>query len=139
MQVSARLLHHTGKLSAIELNASECQQCLVKGACGGGDGGFRILREGGTIDSDVGQLEAGTMVTLSVPDGTVGRAALLAYGVPLLWALGGAIVFSWIARSNDFWDVDLAALTGCAAGLVIGFGLLRRDRAGQVGPTLRRH
>lgn len=63
-------------------------------------------------------LRVGDQVSLAVAEGTIFRAALASYGIPLLLALSGAIAGQWLAGDG------IAAL-GALVGLAIGFLLLR--------------
>lgn len=63
-------------------------------------------------------LRVGDQVSLAVAEGTIFRAALASYGIPLLLAVSGAIAGQWLAGDG------IAAL-GALVGLAIGFLLLR--------------
>ncbi|HEY8856125.1 MAG TPA: SoxR reducing system RseC family protein [Rugosibacter sp.] len=68
-------------------------------------------------------LGVGDHVSLSVAEGTVFRAAMASYGMPLILIICGAVVGQWLAG-------DGAAALGVLLGLIIGFILLRyRERS----------
>lgn len=90
-------------------NPMGCQTGLL-----GQTGRSRRYRMGNTLD-----LRVGDQVSLAVAEGTVFRAVLASYAVPLLLIIGGAMIGQQLAG-------DAAAAAGVLAGLVIGFALLRR-------------
>ena len=63
-------------------------------------------------------LRVGDRVSLAVAEGTVFRAALASYGIPLLLVISGAVAGQWLAG-------DGASAVGALVGLAIGFLLLR--------------
>jgi sigma-E factor negative regulatory protein RseC len=75
----------------------------------------RMLRLPNTIHA-----HPGDAVVIRADDGMVLRAAWLAYGVPLLLALGGATLLLELTGS------DLAAAAAALLGLVAGFFALHR-------------
>ncbi|MEW6164368.1 MAG: SoxR reducing system RseC family protein [Pseudomonadota bacterium] len=62
----------------------------------------------------------GDAVVVRMADGMVLRAVWLAYGLPLLCALGGALLARYAFRA------DMGALLGLLLGLVCGFVFTRR-------------
>ena len=63
-------------------------------------------------------LHVGDRVSLAVAEGTVFRAALASYGIPLILIISGAMAGQWLAS-------DGAASIGMLVGLTLGFLLLR--------------
>lgn len=64
----------------------------------------------------------GDSVVIRAPDGMVLRAVWLAYGVPLLLGIGGAMV------ATALWGDGLVALSGLLIGLASGFIMVKRRR-----------
>ena len=110
-----------------------CGNCKTQEACGSGLLGlsaasrqFRLLNTTG--------VRAGDAVTVALPDGGVFRAALLAYLMPLLLGLGGAVL--GMAGGGS----DAHAGIGLLAGLGSGWWLMRRLSPGRepyLEPTLQ--
>ncbi len=73
----------------------------------------RRYRMSNTLD-----LHVGDRVGLAVAEGTVFRAALASYGIPLLLSISGAVVGQWLSG-------DGAASAGVLVGLTLGFLLLQ--------------
>jgi len=60
---------------------------------------------------------------IGIAEGSVLRAALRSYGVPLLLMLLGALLAQW------FWPGDLAAVAGMLIGGLAGWAGLRKSTA----------
>lgn len=82
---------------------------------GTGGGGERLLRLSNTIAA-----RPGDVVVIRAAEGAVLRAVWLAYGMPLLLGLLGALA------GQAWFGGELAALLGMLAGLAAGFLLMRR-------------
>jgi len=99
--------------------APTCGGCKTADACQTGllglGTGPRRYRLENRIDARVGD-----HVQLTVADGTVWRASLMSYVLPLLLAIGGAAI-------GQFAAADAGALAGTVAGLGCGLVLLRRN------------
>jgi sigma-E factor negative regulatory protein RseC len=103
-----------------------CGACASKGGCHSANSGSvldgalgqpaRLLRLINTI-----QARPGDAVVIHAADGTVLRAVWLAYGVPLLLALAGAMIFVALTGS------DLAAVMGMLSGLFGGYLIMRHS------------
>ena len=91
-------------------SADACQDDLL-----GLSAGPRRYRLDNLIGAGVGD-----RVTLTVADGTLWRASLVSYVLPVLLAIGGAIIGQ--SAAGDAW-----AATGMLAGLCCGLALLRRN------------
>lgn len=74
------------------------------------------------VDSDL-ELLPGERVVIGIAEGSVLRAALRSYGVPLLLMLLGALLAQW------FWPGDLAAVFGVLLGGLAGWLGLRGSSA----------
>ncbi len=99
-----------------------CQSC---GACEGGKKEHAIWVRGEACVGDI--------AVIDMPDRTVVRASLIAYGVPLVCLLLGLILGSVIFPGND-----AAAAAGAALGLILSLVLLKvteKYRAGKPGWT----
>jgi sigma-E factor negative regulatory protein RseC len=98
--------------------AHACGSCKNTDACQGGllglGAGPRRYRVNNLIGARVGD-----RVQLTVADGTLWRASLASYVLPVLLAIGGAVIGQSMA--GDAW-----AVLGTLAGLGCGFALLRR-------------
>lgn len=105
-----------------------CGRCAEPNGCGGGVGGLaggkRRVRLPGAPGFDVGDT-----LRIVAPEASLRRAALRAYGLPLVGALVGAIA------ARTLFAAEVAPVAGAIAGLAGGFTLLRGARVG--GPAWR--
>lgn len=121
------MIEETGRVVAVEEGAvwvetirqSACQSCSAKAGCG-----HSALSKLGSktahIRASASQpFAVGDDVIIGIPESLVVTSSLLAYMMPLVIALAGALLADHFTGS-DGW----AALAG-AAGLGVGFGLLR--------------
>ena len=117
----ARVVAAEGREVWVEVpgRAPICGSCATADACQTGlldmEAGPRRYRLENRIGARVGD-----RVQLTVADGTVWRASLLSYVLPLLLAIGGAAIGQFAAG-------DAGALLGTLAGLGCGLVLLRRN------------
>lgn len=72
------------------------------------------------VDSDL-ELTAGERVVVGIAEGSVLRAALRSYGMPLLLMLAGALL------AQALWPGDLSAVAGVLVGGLGGWAGLRRS------------
>ncbi|MBA3033482.1 MAG: SoxR reducing system RseC family protein [Gammaproteobacteria bacterium] len=105
---------------------SACGSCGQKGGCQsvgmgsvldglpGSQQTTRLLYLPNTIHA-----RQGDVVVICASEGALLRAVWLAYGIPLLLALAGAIALSWLTGS------EVAAAAGMVAGLLGGFFFMR--------------
>ncbi len=123
-QCDAIVVAATGNQVWVEIpaRAKACANCPSPGACqtgflglGGLMGSPRRYR----LDNELG-LRVGDRVSLVVAEGTLLRASLASYLIPVLLAMGGAV-------AGQSWAGDAAAVAGTLAGLALGFVLLRRN------------
>lgn len=105
-----------------------CGRCHEPGGCGGQSLSQMFCakpREYALLNTIAA--EVGDKVVLGVPDGVLNRTALLAYVLPVVGVLLGAIGGRALAGS------DSAAVVGAAVGLLLGWWWLRRRRTA-MGP-----
>ncbi|NJD34954.1 MAG: SoxR reducing system RseC family protein [Betaproteobacteria bacterium] len=95
-----------------------CGSCKTADACQTGLLGLGTGPRRYRLDNRIGA-RVGDHVQLTVADGTVWRASLLSYVLPLLLAIGGAVIGQFAAG-------DAGAMTGTLLGLGCGLMLLRR-------------
>lgn len=82
--------------------------------------------------------KTGDSVVVGIEEQALLRSALVAYGVPLLTVIAGALLGTWLVPAQD-----LAAVLGAAAGLVSGLAWLRiksaqRRHDGRFQPVILR-
>lgn len=104
-----------------------CGACASRSGCQSGragsvldgiqNGGRQLLRLPNTIGA-----RPGDAVVIRAAEGMVLRAVWLAYGIPLLLALGGALLVGHLTGSEPL------AAAAVPAGLVAGVLLMRRSR-----------
>jgi positive regulator of sigma E activity len=99
--------------------APNCGSCKTADACQTGLLGLSAGPRRYRLENRIGA-RVGDHVQLTVADGTVWRASLLSYVLPLLLAIGGAAIGQFAAG-------DVGAVTGMLAGLGFGLVLLRRN------------
>ena len=99
----------------VEVEQGGCGRCHEEGGCGGQHltqmfcSGPRHYQ----VENSVGA-QVGDRVNIAIVPGSVRQTANLAYGFPLLGALGGAMLGALVAG-------DHGAMLGCLAGLVMAF------------------
>lgn len=98
--------------------APACGSCKSTDACQDGLLGLVAGPRRYRLDKPA-TVRVGDRVSLNVADGTVWRASLASYVLPLLLAMGGASLGQ--SAAGDVW-----AVTGMFAGLACGLVLLRR-------------
>ena len=99
--------------------APNCGSCKTADACQTGLLGLSAGPRRYRLENRIGA-RVGDHVQLTVAAGTVWRASLLSYVLPLLLAIGGAAIGQFAAG-------DVGAVTGMLAGLGCGLVLLRRN------------
>lgn len=92
-----------------------CGGCHSAAACGVQPGSKRLVARRFTLPNDH-DFKVGERVVVGVPDRTLVRASLLAFGLPLVTTLGAGLVAQKVLGAGDGASA-LAAL----AGLVVGF------------------
>ena len=112
--------------AVVEITSSlRCARCLSGKGCGAGligadDANRRV---DALLVNDV-PVHAGDHVRIELAPNNVLQAALIAYGLPLCGAVGGALLGS-LAGAGDV-GAAAASLAGTALGIVIGRLRLRR-------------
>lgn len=118
-----------GNDALVEVEQGGCGRCHEEGGCGGQQltqmfcNGPKSYRAENTFGARVGD-----RVLVATAPGSVRRTANLAYGMPLLGALGGAFVGMAFAG-------DTGAMLGALAGLVFAFAYIRRRSRRKAGTT----
>lgn len=104
----------------VEVAQGGCGRCHEKGGCGGLSLTQMYCTTPKTyrVGNEVGA-RVGDRVLIAIGAGSIRRTANLAYGLPLLAAVGGALLGS--AVSGDF-----GAITGTLGGLALSFAYVRR-------------
>lgn len=102
----------------VSARAPACGQCKSPEACQGDLLGTKGTPRRYRLDNLIGA-RIGDRVQLTVADGTLWRAAMYSYGLPLVLAIAGAVLGQAVA--GDTW-----AALGTLAGLYGGVILLRR-------------
>jgi len=122
LEQSARVVESSS--AGVWVEAVEPSGC---GTCGGQGCSTRKIAEmlqrrprQFQVDSDL-ELLPGERVVIGIAEGSVLRAALRSYGVPLLLMLLGALLAQW------FWPGDLAAVSGMLLGGLAGWLGLRQS------------
>ncbi len=122
-----------GQCALVEITpvSGGCGRCHEAGGCGSNllneslrPQRLNVYRLPNGIDAKVGDA-----VIISVAEGAVLRAALLAYLLPALFLIVGAAIGTQLAApGSDGW-----ALAGAGVGLGIGLLILRRVQSRRVG------
>ncbi len=102
----------------VPARSAACEHCRTPEICREGLLGLSAGPRRYRLENRIGA-RVGDRVRLSVADGTLWRAALLSYGLPVVLAIAGAVVGQSIGA--DVW-----AITGAVTGLTCGLVLLRR-------------
>jgi len=106
----------SGKDAVVEVAQGGCGRCHEEGGCGGQHltqmfcAGPKTYR----VDNQVGAM-VGERVVVAVGAGSLRRTANLAYGLPLISAIAGAVLGMALGG-------DLAAILGAVTGLLLSFG-----------------
>ena len=131
MESTAIVTRIEGQHAMVEVSpvAAGCGRCHEAGGCGSGmlnkslrPQQLSIYRLPNLVGAAVGD-----RVIISVPEGSVLRAALLAYLLPVLLLIAGAAVGTVVS------DSDLIAVIGAGSGLALGLLLLRKAQSHLVG------
>jgi len=127
------MLTETGRVVALEtdglwvetIRSSTCGTCSAQKGCGhsllnrisdGKRGYVRVLPGGQVIEN----FKIGDQVLIGIPEEVILRSSFIAYILPLMGMLSGALAaVKWLGNG------DLLALLGAAGGLAVGFALVR--------------
>lgn len=120
-QCEARVVAAAGSEVWVEVagRAPTCGNCKTADACQTGLLGLTTGPRRYRLENRIGA-QVGDQVQLTVAEGTLWRASLWSYGVPLLLAIAGAII-------GQSMSGDAAAVMGTVVGLACGMGVLRRN------------
>ncbi|MBL8427812.1 MAG: SoxR reducing system RseC family protein [Dechloromonas sp.] len=121
-----------GTNALVEVEQGGCGRCHEEGGCGGQQltqmfcSGLKTYQADNAIGAVVGD-----RVVVATPPGSVRRTANLAYGIPLLGTIGGAMVGMQLAG-------DIGGIAGALAGLMGAFGYIRFHTKRNTGNSLGR-
>lgn len=118
MKQQATIVFENGRTMAEVMRPEACQACH---ACKFGQQ-QRVLTE-----LPDGDYKEGELIELNLPDGNVGKASMLAYGIPLVMMLAGLWIGSLIG------ETDLAMVLGALLMTALGVLILKL-----LEPSLRR-
>lgn len=116
-QCDAVVVETSGSQVWVEVpgRAPACSSCKSPDACQDGLLGLSAGPRHYRLDNLIGA-RVGDRVQLTVADGTLWRASLASYVLPVLLAIGGAVTGQSMA--GDAWAV-IGTLTGLGCGLVL--------------------
>ena len=119
-QCDAVVIEASGSEVRVEMlgRVPACGNCPSPESCQNGLLGLSAGPRRYWLDNMIGA-RVGDHVQLTVADGTLWRASLASYVLPLLLGIGGAVIGQSMA--GDVW-----AAVGTLSGLACGLGLLRR-------------
>jgi len=126
MKQQARIVMHDGKLMAEVVRSEACQQCR---ACNFG--------QQERVYIDIGSLKCaeGDEVTIEINDGSVSKASVMTYGLPVATLFVGLVIGS--AVSGRDYIQALCALGGLAIGLALVKLIDRRiKKSGRYRPVV---
>jgi len=127
------MLTETGRVVGIEadglwvetIRRSTCGACAAQQGCGHGllnrisdgkQGYIRVLPGAGAVE----HYSINDQVLISIPEEVILRGSFIAYVLPLLAMLAGALAaVRWLPGNED-----LVAVLGAAVGLALGFALV---------------
>jgi sigma-E factor negative regulatory protein RseC len=104
-----------------EQNTS-CASCHASAVCGVEPGSRRLVARRFTLANDMA-LQVGERVVIGIPEATLRRASLTAYGLPLVVMLAAGLTAQGAGGGDG--AAALASLAGLAAGLL---GVRWRER-----------
>lgn len=123
-----------GGEAVVEVAQGGCGRCHEKGGCGGQNltQMFCTAPKTYRVANDIGA-QVGERVVIAIGAGSIRRTANLAYGLPLLSAIGGALLGSAL-------NGDLGAVGGTLGGLALSFAYIRwRSRSALDNSHLHPH
>lgn len=108
-----------GMDALVEVEHGGCGRCHEQGGCGGQQLTQMFCAGPKTylVDNKIGA-DIGDRVTIAIAAGSVRHTANLAYGIPLIACIGGAVVGSSLAG-------DGGAVLGAFGGLILSFLYVR--------------
>ncbi len=138
---TAKIISLCGRTARVVVEPSVvCSRCAAGNGCGAGR--FQNTRKRHVIDIEIPAGQSfliGDDIELLVGSRSLLRAALLAYGLPLMMLLGTLTAYQFFSRTTD----DLGGILWATAGLLVGCVLSRRILSGeflsrQFAPLARR-
>ena len=125
IEASGTVAQIDGEYAIVHMDQTGCGRCHEEGGCGGHNLGNLLCRSVRSLRvANPGQARVGDRVRIAVADGALRRSASLAYGLPLLMLLGGALAGSAAYGEGG-------AMLGALGGLSIAwFALHMRTRFG---------
>ena len=126
VEASGTVAQIDGDHAIVHMDQTGCGRCHEDGGCGGHNLGNLLCRSVRTLRvANPGQARVGDRVHVAVADGALRRSASLAYGLPLLALLAGALAGSVVYGESG-------AMVGALAGLSIAWlSLHLRTRFGK--------
>ena len=106
MRQQAIIVKHKGRLMAEVVRSEACQQCR---ACNFGQ------QERVYIDIGALKCAEGDSVTVDIDEGSVSRASVLVYGIPIAALFAGRVIGALVSKTD--YVQALCALAGLAVGL----------------------
>ena len=117
MTQTATLVRVNGRLMAQAIRSEACAQCR---ACAHGQTERQLIElPEGFEDAE------GETVELTLPEGSVGRASLLGYGVPFVAFCLGLALGAWFS-SLAAWPQDLCCAAGALGLCALSLPVVRR-------------
>lgn len=114
----ARVVAVEGAVAVLEPEqTTACGSCQASGACGVKPGSARLAARRFTLANDH-DFQVGERVVVGVPEQSVRRAALTAYGIPLLVMLVSGVTAQKLGGG------DLGAALATLGGLAAGIGIV---------------
>ncbi len=129
-------LHEDG-LTVRSRRPAACAKCERGEGCGGGLVGRLLRNPDQTLFVNTqpdSAWEKGQSVQLLIPASTVLRLAAVAYGLPLLGVMLGALIASFVSENNAL--TILSAVAGLVAGIVAARLYLRHASDRMLQPQL---
>ncbi|MCR6632779.1 MAG: SoxR reducing system RseC family protein [Magnetospirillum sp.] len=133
----ARVVSIDGGMAWLEPEqTTACGSCHSAAVCGAKPGSARLVARRFQMRNDHG-FQVGERVVVGIPEDTLRRASLTAYGIPLLFMLVAGVTVQKLGGG------DLGAALATIAGLAIGLLLVRfksqrLSRRGELAPRYLR-
>ena len=137
LEASGTVAQIDGEHAIVHMEETGCGRCHEEGGCGGHNLGNMLCRSVRSVRvANPGQARVGERVRIAVADGALRRSASLAYGLPLLTLLAGALGGSAVYGEGG-------AMVGALGGLSIAWlalhlrGRFGKPTAQQAQPFIR--
>ena len=113
IEASGTVAQIDGDYAIVHMDQTGCGRCHEEGGCGGNNLGNLLCRSVRSLRvANPGRARVGDRVHVAVAEGALRRSAVLAYGLPLLTLLGGALAGSAVYGESG---AIVGALGGLAA------------------------